>query len=211
VKVEQEHEYALIGGINRAWIGRYLAILAAALSSWLVLLLLSAVDLAHRWGLSVNVPPAAFSLVGAGAIFTLLYWIFNRYAWRWGRLRALLKVPDLSGEWECAGKSLNVDGTLKFPWKGSVTILQTWDKLRIRLKTEQSGSNSIAAALIYDAIDGYVLLYHYRNDPNVSEPQLRSHHGFASLTFDKKCKSAKGEYFTGHTRSSFGTMRLQRN
>jgi hypothetical protein len=208
--VDQEHEYALLGGMNRALIGRYLAIIAAAISSWLVLLLLSAVDLAHRWGVPVNVPPAAFSLLGAGAIFAILYWLFDRFAWRWRFLGAYLKVADLRGEWKCDGQSLNTDGTPKFTWKGTVTITQSWDKLRVRLKTAQSGSNSISAALIYDSIDGYVLLYHYKNDPNIGEPELRSHRGFASITFSKDCRSAEGEYFNGHGRFTFGKMRFTR-
>jgi hypothetical protein len=208
--VSQNHEYSLIGGINRERIGRYLALLAATISGWIVFVLLSAVDLARRLGVSVNLPPAVLSLVGAGTIFGILYWIFNRFAWRWRYLGLLLKVPDLRGEWQCKGKSLKADGTLDQQWNGTITITQSWDKLRIRLKTPQSSSNSVSAALVQDDMDGYILLYHYKNDPMIGEPELQSHRGFAELAFDKRCRSANGEYFNGHGRFTFGTLHLKK-
>ena len=208
--MDQEHEYALIGGINRAKVGRYLALLAATVSASIVFLMLSAIDLAKRYGIPVNLPPALLSLVGAGTIFTVLYWIFDRYAWRWRYLGNLLKVPDLRGEWTCVGRSLQPGQSFGRDWTGTLTISQSWDKLRVRLKTHQSGSNSISAALIHDEIDGYVLLYHYKNDPNIVVPDLTSHRGFAELTFAKDCRSAGGDYFNGRGRVTFGTMRLTR-
>lgn len=208
--VEQEHEYALIGGVNRAKIGRYLSILAATVSAAIVFMLLAAIDLAHRLGIPANLPPAVLSLVGAGAVFIILYWLFDQYVWRWSYLTRLLKVPDLSGDWSCKGQTLNPNGTPSFVWDATITIIQSWDKIRVRLKTKQSGSNSIAAALIWDSADGYRLLYNYRNDPKIGEVELKSHLGFAALTFAKDCESAEGEYFNGHGRFTFGTMHLVR-
>ena len=80
-----EHEYALLGGLNRTKVGRYLSLLAASVSAGIVFILLSAVNIAHRWGLPVNLTPAVLSLVGAGAVFAALYWLFDRAAWRWRR------------------------------------------------------------------------------------------------------------------------------
>lgn len=208
--MSQEHEYALLGGVNRAKVGRYLSLLSATVSAVIVFLLLTAVDLAKHFGVPATLPPSVLSLVGAGTIFAILYWIFDLYAWRWPYLSSLLKVPDLSGKWRCIGLTLNTDGSTQHNWEGTVTILQSWDKLRVHLKTQHSGSNSITAALLYDEADGYVLLYHYRNDPNIGETELRSHRGFAELLFEKDCQSAQGEYFNGHGRFTFGTMRLTR-
>lgn len=206
----QEHEYALLGGMNRAKIGRYLGTASAAISAAIVFALLTAVDLAKRYDMPINLPPTVLSLLGAGSIFTLLYWLFDQYAWRWSTVAQLLKVPNLAGEWECIGKSLNEKGETLFDWSGVVTIVQSWDKLRLRLKTKQSGSNSIAAALSYDAADGYILLYHYHNDPNIDQPNLAPHQGYASITFAPDQKSGKGEYFNGRGRITFGTMDLRR-
>lgn len=207
----QEHEYAILGGINRAKIGRYLTIVAASVSAGVVFLLLTVVDIAQRFGVPANLPPSVLSLVGAGAIFTVLYALFDRYIWRWPPLSRLLMVPCLAGEWHCDGQTLTPEGQPSFKWEGRITITQSWDKIRVRLKTAQSGSNSISAAMLYDAVDGYKLLYHYRNDPNIDEPELKSHSGFAELIFDKDCRSAHGQYFNGHGRFTFGRLHLTRD
>jgi hypothetical protein len=203
-----EHDYALLGGLNRAKVGRYLSLVAATVSAGIVFVLLAAVNLVQRLGLPADLTPSVLSLVGAGAVFGALYWIFNRYAWRWPVLNPAVKVPNLSGEWECSGKTFNPDGTVQYDWKALVTIYQSWDKIRVRLKTEQSGSDSIAAALVCDDADGYRLLYNYRNHPRIVEVELQSHIGFCDLNFAKDLKSAEGEYFNGHGRNTFGSMHL---
>jgi hypothetical protein len=206
--MSQEHEYALLDGVNRARVGRYLGVLAGLTSGAIVYVILAVVDLAKRFNMPVNVPPTLLSLVSAGTVFGVLYWVLDRYAWRWSRLGDLLGVPDLSGQWHCDGESLNQGGAIIHKWKGTITIVQSWYKIRVRLKTEQSGSNSISAALICDKADGYILLYHYRNDPRVGQPELKSHRGFAELTFSKDRRSAAGDYFNGAGRYTFGTMKL---
>lgn len=203
-----EHEYALLGGFNRAHLGRWLGGISALVSSGLVFVVLSAVDLAKSLGLNVNLPPMALSLVGAGAIYGLLYLLFNHVLWKFTPLGKLLKVPDLSGVWQCEGERLETG--VPQPWVGAVTIIQTWDKLRVHLKTTTSASDSVAAALLHDAVVGYRLMYHYKNQPGLNAPKLQAHHGFAELTFAPNGRSATGEYFNGRGRNSFGTMRLRR-
>lgn len=100
-----DHEYSLLGGVNRALIGRYLTLLASAISGIAVFLLLSAEDLAKKYDLPVNLPPTALSLIGAGIVFALLYALFNKTVWKWRWAVKYLKVPDLSGEWQCTGVS----------------------------------------------------------------------------------------------------------
>jgi hypothetical protein len=208
--MNKDHEYMLLGGINRSKVGRYLALASASVSGAIVFVLLTIVDVAHRFGMPKNLPPEVLSLVGAGTTFAVLYWIFDRYAWRWGVVAQLVKVPNLNGEWTCYGETINLDGAVQFEWTGSLTITQSWDKLRVRLKTEQSGSNSISAALVRDEIDGVILLYHYQNDPRIGETELRSHRGFAEITFAEDLASGEGEYFNGHGRNTFGRMTLAR-
>jgi hypothetical protein len=205
-----DHDYALMGALNRAKIGRYLGLVAAAVSAVIVFILLAAVDLIQKLGLSATLTPSVMSLAGAGAVFGVLYWIFNHYAWRWPLLNLAVKVPNLAGDWNCRGTSLNPDGSLQYEWKGSISIYQRWDRIRVRLKTEQSGSDSIAAALVCDDNDGYRLLYNYRNHPHIGEVELKSHLGFCDLNFSKDLRTADGEYFNGHGRNTFGTMRLTR-
>lgn len=206
----QDHEYALLGGINRAKVGRYISLAAASVSGVIVFVLLSLIDVAHRFNIPANLPPTVLSLAGAGTVFAVLYWLFDKFVWRWSKIASVLKVPDLSGDWNCEGRSLRSDGAVDIAWNGTVTIVQTWDKLRVRLKTDQSGSNSITAAVLYDSADGYRLLYNYRNEPRIDEPNLKGHVGFADLVFDRNLKTAEGPYFNGHGRFTFGTMKLTR-
>jgi hypothetical protein len=208
--MEQEHEYALLGGINRAQVGRYIAIVAASVSSILVFSLLSLVDFAKSLGIPVILPPYILSLAGAASVFAALYWLFSRHVWRWPYLSNLLRVPNLAGDWTCEGKTLDENGAVVVEWNGTLTIVQTWDKLRVRMRTAHSGSNSITAALAYDQVDGFRLLYNYRNDPRIDEPDLRSHAGFADLTFAPDLRSADGIYFNGRGRFTFGTFHLVR-
>lgn len=205
-----EHEYTVLGGVNRARVGRYLSLIAAAISALVVFVLLWSVDIAQRYGLSANLPPTVLSLVGAGTVFGILYWILDRYAWRWHPISRLLKVPDLSGGWSCKGQSVKTENNPAYEWEAKITIIQSWDRLRVRLKTAQSGSHSTSAAIIYDEADGFRLFYSYKNDPNIGELELKSHRGFAEIVFSKDLRSGDGEYFNGHGRYTFGTMKLQR-
>ena len=116
----------------------------------------------------------------------------------------------MSGSWNCQGQTINPDKSLGYAWNAEVVIVQSWDRLRLRLKTTQSTSNSIAAALVYDQADGFRLLYNYRNEPRIGEPELNAHRGSAEITFAPDLKTAAGEYFNGHGRYTFGTMKLER-
>ena len=204
-----DHEYALLGGSNRSHVGRWLTIVSAAISAAIVFLVLSLVDLAKAYNLNVNLPPTALSFAGAGAVYGALYLLLDRYLWRQRWIGSFLKLPDLSGVWHIAGTPLEKTGGA-VPWEGQVTIVQSWDKLRIHIKTKHSSSDSITAALQHDTAVGYRLMYHYRNQPDVSARDMASHHGFAELTFATDMQSATGDYFNGRGRNTFGTMTLTR-
>jgi hypothetical protein len=208
LEAEVDHEYAVLGGINRARIGQWIGTIAAAVSSALVALLLAAVDLAKMLGFGDLVPTVLLPPIGAGLVFAALYWLFSSHAWRHPWFAAGLGVPDLRGRWKVSGQSINPDQSHGVAWAGEIIITQTWDRIRVRLKTAQSGSNSLTAALIRDEADGYRLFYSYRNDPRIDAPGLKGHRGYAELTFDADLKAAEGEYFNGLGRFTFGTMTL---
>lgn len=204
-----EHEYSVLGGFNRAAIGRYLSIGASVIASGMGVLVAYLLDLAKRWGWADHVPGLVLWPLTAGLIYTALYWWFESRIWKHPQLAAILKVPYLAGHWKCVGQTLGGPhaGT---EWNGEVVIVQSWDKIRVRLSTRNSGSNSIAAALLYDHADGYRLLYNYKNDPNIDHPELGGHRGCAELLFGKDLNSATGEYFNGYGRYTFGTLTLTR-
>ncbi len=205
-----EHEYALLGGVNRSRVGRYISLAAATVSGIVVLGALSFVNIAQMYGMPFNLPPVVLSLLSAGTVFVFLYYLFDRYCWRWRILSPALKVPDLAGVWKCDGQSLNPDKSPNFSWAGRVTIVQTWDRIRLHLATSTSSSDSITAAIIRDEVDGFRVLYNYRNNPAINAKDLAAHFGFSELVFNKELTSATGEYFNGHGRFTFGTMKLTR-
>lgn len=203
-----DHEYSVLGGINRARIGQAIGTIAAAVSSVLVAILLAVVDVAKALGFGHLLPTVLLPPIGAGVVFGVLYWLFDRHAWRHQWLARALGVPDLSGRWRVEGQTINPDRSKGYVWGGEIVIVQSWDRIRVRLKTPQSGSNSVTAALVKDAADGYRLFYSYRNDPRIDQPDLQSHRGYAEITFAADMKRGEGEYFNGLGRFTFGTMIL---
>lgn len=182
--------------------------IAAALSSICVFALLTLVDVAKNFGIATNVPPVIFSLLGAAAIWAVLYVVFNSYIWRWPWVSKALKAPNVSGTYAVTGETLTEAGQPKHTWEGELTITQSWDRIRVRLRTINSISHSVAGSLFYDPEDGYRLLYHYRNDPSVVSAELTSHRGFADILFSPDLQSATGEYFNGQGRFTFGRLLL---
>lgn len=203
------HEYSVICGLGRVHVGRYLTILAGIVSAGSVFFVLQAYDVAERYGVPKNIPPSIFSLLGSGGFFALFYFLLDKFIWKMRYFNIFLKIPNLNGEWVCKGETLSNEQ--KVEWNAVITIVQSWDKIKIRLKTDQSASHSIAASLIYDEGIGYRLLYNYRNDPNIENPHLKSHTGFADIEFSEDLRTAKGMYFNGNGRITYGVMKLNRS
>ncbi|WP_156330432.1 hypothetical protein [Bosea vaviloviae] len=132
----------------------------------------------------------------------------DNFAWRFAPIGKILGVPNLSGRWAVKGRTVNPDKTLGDPWKGTLIIIQRWDKLRVRLETKQSTSTSVTAAILCESSVGWRLLYTYRNEPRVGQVDLHPHRGSADILFSLDRQSGDGEYFNGLGRFSFGTMQL---
>ena len=201
------HGYS-IEGHNRASVGRYLAGIAAIAATLATTLLASIGKLMVALGM----PSWAYSYsaiaISASLAYGVVYWIFNKYAWK--ALSRLWKIPNIDGEWKGSGQSMDDDGTIKFEWSSTIKISQDWEKIYIKQTTEQSASNSVSAALIPCGDGTYLLMYSYRNEPRVGEPELQSHLGYCELQFEKDLKSATGEYFTAKGRKSFGRISITR-
>lgn len=205
-----DHEYSVLGGVNRATVGRYLSIAASVIAALIGAAVVFFVEIAKKYGFNEYIPGLVLWPLTAGFIYTVLYWWFESAAWKWPKLSSLLKVPNIAGTWECSGQSRFSDGTTGEVWNGEIKINQSWDKLRVTLKTKRAGSTSIAAALVSDQAGGFRLLYNYKNDPNIDEPLLIAHRGAAELVFSEDLNSAEGSYFNGYGHYTFGVMKLKR-
>jgi hypothetical protein len=199
------HEYTVIGH-NRSEIGRWLGVASLILSPLLASALGSLIV-----NNSINIPDGmkgnlASLTVSAALVYLCLYWIFNRYGWRW--LDRLLSIPNLSGQWLVTGETLNSDGTTKYDWKARVTITQYWDRIAIELRANQSSSYSDTASLLVKPDGEFKLSYSYQNHPQQGEAQLQKHQGFSELIFNANKKEATGHYFNSLGRYTFGRMKL---
>ncbi|WP_342154673.1 hypothetical protein [Methylorubrum sp. SB2] len=204
------HEYSVIGGFNRAKVGHSIGVVSAIISSGVVTLFLLLVQIAKYFGYGERIPALILWPLGAATIYAGIYWYFEKHGWKISAVSSFLKVPNLDGKWHCKGRKLNPDGSVELEWTGVLTIVQSWDQIRLYLKTGDSGSDSISAALLHDASIGYKLMYTYKNQPRPDKPHLAPHTGYAELLFDPDLKSAEGDYFNGRGRYSFGTMELSR-
>jgi hypothetical protein len=199
------HEYAIIGH-KRAEIGRWLGFASVLLAPILTSVFTWASSL-PLLTTSIQAKMVAFT-ISTGVVYAALYWLFNRYVWRW--LNSVLDIPDLSGIWSVTGHSLTLEGELKFEWSGTLKISQKWDRIAIELKTDQSGSFSETASVLLKHDGAAKLSYSYQNHPKAGEPELQKHQGFCELTFDEVRRSAEGHYFNSLGRYSFGRMQLAR-
>ena len=167
---------------------------------WIVDVGLDAIAFEPQWWLSVP------SFAG---FYSVLYWIFEHYVWKLNLLRkiGLIKVPDLNGNWE--GKiqsSYNQSGRAQCV---SVTILQRWSKMIVKLETKLSRSYSTAAILRTDDLPNPELTYVYVNEPKAIAPNtMNMHRGTAILGLAGSV--LEGDYYTGRGRGEVGTIKLNR-
>lgn len=202
------HEYSVQNATNRSHTGKAIYSVAAIISALILYILLSYTGALHP------VVNAIVSALLTAALFTLIYKLFDAKIWKLKLLFKVLKYPDISGNWSCKGNSnyKEQDGVLvkeNFDWEGEVAISQSWDKLRIRLETQYSISESVSAAIIYDELNPtcFTILYNYINTPkDMDNHNLHPHMGFAQLQLKKDIKHASAKYYNVTGRRTLGTM-----
>ena len=141
--------------------------------------------------------------------FGLLYALFSKVLWKSKWFGKWFKFPNLNGNYDVKALSLKNPTGGEIEWDGRLSIIQTWDKILVTLKTGSSSSESISSNSCIEYIPnvGYRLDYKYHNDPNLAERELHPHDGECTITFTEKICSGNAEYFTKE-RSSNGTMKL---
>jgi len=205
----QPHEYSVIG-LNRTIIGRYLGTAAGLMASLTAVLITVGFDLAKRLGVSDGGTSLVILPINAAAFYFFGHLAFDKWIWRRKIIQSLLGVPDLNGDWDCQGSTKDDEGNVTHEWNATVTITQTWEKIRVYLNTGQSSSRSKSASLVKEPGRGYVLMYSYQNEPRIGEPELRAHVGYCELQLSEDLKVAEGDYFNNKGRITFGRMKLVR-
>ena len=158
----------------------------------------------------IDVPEVIFWPLTGAAVFGALFLFFDRAGWRLKGIRSFVGIPDISGSWSLLGKSYDQDHEPKWDWVGQVEITQRYERIFVWLKTSQSQSHSVSAAIVPEGRAGFRLIYSYRNQPKPGEAELQAHLGHCDLLFAPDLQTAEGAYFNGGGRFTHGTMNLKR-
>ncbi len=142
-----------------------------------------------------------------GAFWKLLYTLFGYIGeaiavgfvviklfdlWIWKYLSKIHGIPVLAQTYEGEISSSYNDSKT---YRGILTIKQTFSKISVKYKSDESSSFSVVAAII-DSYDVNRLIYTYQSDPNANiQERSPIHHGTAILNVDNVNK-IEGNYFT---------------
>ena len=146
-------------------------------------------------------------------IFTLIWLLFSKIGWKILAKIRVGKIPDISGTWICNGEGKKYSDSNDINnWNGIIQIEQEYEKLSVKLTTEESKSHSYSLVGDIEVRDKneIILSYMYENEPFKTEEGLTQHKGFCRLIFDLQNKTANGRYYTDNDRSSYGTMSLKK-
>ena len=158
------------------------------------------------------------------AIFTGIYLLFNRRAWRWPLIRRFVAQPDLNGTWtgtlESSYEGLEMDesaeavepdgGDEQFP---RITVTQTWSHLELVLETESSVSNSTSAKFRTNKSFPELVLTYVNKPKGEPATELNMHEGTNVLrvTDDADGRlTLEGTYYTDEHRNNHGVMSFTR-
>jgi len=174
---------------------------------WLVLLLLSGLQLELTW-LAINQLPRVLS------IEMILWAIFVKWGWRCKIFQGwLVPFPFIQGTWRGTLTSTWIDPTTQRPLEPiniALVIRQTFLSINCTILTKESESRSYSASFHVDLDSGEKrLVYSYTNKPRVLIRERSAiHDGTASLLIiGNPPQELNGEYWTN--RETVGEIHLQ--
>lgn len=153
------------------------------------------------------------SFPSIGAFYAGLFFLFDRFMWKWKPLRAALqvKIPILHGEWTGLVRPASGDKAETRP--ATLTIDQHWSTINITLTTGRSESRSTMASTGDERTSRPALQYVYNNEPRESAVEtMHRHPGTARLTLEHRNgeEMLVGGYYTGRDRGSTGELEFRR-
>lgn len=169
------------------WLAVISVLVGLGLTYWIDLIL-SKLETMKGTQIIVLLYSAIFG-VGSGAIFTLLYYLFDNFFWK---IKIFGNI-DLSGKYQCEGVSKDKSQKEKDRFVGTITIKQTWTKISVNLKTDKSHSDSFMAKISQNGVGDLRLDYCYTNNTNQTNKDMVSRHtGTATIIFSSEIK---GKYY----------------
>lgn len=169
------------------WLAVISVLVGLGLTYWIDLIL-SKLETMKGTQIIVLLYSAIFG-VGSGAIFTLLYYLFDNFFWK---IKIFGNI-DLSGKYQCEGVSKDKSQKEKDRFVGTIIIKQTWTKISVNLKTDKSHSDSFMAKISQNGVGDLRLDYCYTNNTNQTNIDMVSRHtGTATIIFSSEIK---GKYY----------------
>lgn len=151
-------------------------------------------------------------------LFTILYFIFNKYAWRWPIVHRFVAQPDLRGSWtgtletsyqNDSDENTKTDGGNKqLP---RIDIKQTWSHIEIVLETKNSISNSTSTTFRTNKAFPELVLTYVNKPKREPATDLNMHEGTNILRVtsgEEDQMILEGEYYTDEKRNNHGRMRF---
>lgn len=174
---------------------------------WIVVLLVSKLDLTIGWGALKKLPDVV-------TVYIILALIFTKWLWRLPLFKGwLVPFPDLQGTWEGSLTSTWTDPSTgqRIPPKNvTLAIRQSFSSVSIVMHTDESESFSTTAQINEDDESGiFRLTYNYTNRSR-ADVRDRSpiHDGAAILKFSaSRTKKLEGEYWT--SRKTTGNLSVE--
>ena len=169
------------------WLAVISVLVGLGLTYWIDLIL-SKLETMKGTQIIVLLYSAIFG-VGSGAIFTLLYYLFDNFFWK---IKIFGNI-DLSGKYQCEGVSKDKSQKEKDRFVGTIIIKQTWTKISVNLKTDKSHSDSFMAKISQNGVGDIRLDYCYTNNADQTNKDMVSRHtGTATIIFSSEIK---GKYY----------------
>lgn len=180
----------------------FLLAVVSVLSAWFLKRVLGVLEFTIPWWLD------APSVVG---FYGMFYIIFDKYLWKMDILRriGLVKIPDLHGTWEgYITSSFNANAA---KYDGTIKICQNWERININMRTQDSKSHSLTAAILTENQNAIIISYEYLNEPmHNAKTTMHAHRGTARLMLASDNQTFEGEYYTGRDRQNFGFLSFSR-
>lgn len=164
--------------------------------------ILGFISFSISYGLNIAFPNLPFwvETLSPLASYSLLFWVFNRYLWRWNVfwLLGVRKFPDLNGRWKGVQKSSYKENGQGVEVVSFIEIRQSFSKIYISSYYEKSQSSSVIANFA-DFQDETFLYYTYDNEPNTGKVgTMQSHKGTVKLKYIPNQRRLSGTYFNSN-------------
>ena len=131
------------------------------------------------------------------ASYGILFWLFDKYAWKWKifKFLSVRKFPNLNGKWKGLQKSSYKENDKCVEVQSYIEIKQSFSKVYITSYYERSQSSSVVASFA-DFQDETFLYYTYDNEPNTEKVgTMQKHRGTVKLKCIPNTKLLSGRYF----------------